>query len=368
MTIAIRKKAMANGRESLFLDIYSPELGKRRTKEYLKLYTFANPANPRERDFNRQTFQLAQNICARRQLELQGAVNGFPLYNGRQMDFIAYFRQMAEKHGENHINHGPWDSTLTYLLKYAGEHLKFSEITKEWLEKFKEYLLTSARSKYGKQFAQNTACSYYNKVTACLRKAVKDKIISYSPSEDVDAIAAGETQREFLTMEEVRKLAKTECSIPLLKNAFLFSCLTGLRFCDVYKMEWPEVQYSEEQGWYIRYTQKKTKGVETLPISQQARDLLGEPENPIGRVFQGLYNNTRYSENFKAWILKAGIAKRITFHCARHTYATLQLTFGTDIYTVSKLLGHRSVSTTSIYARVIDQKKVVAANVIPNLT
>ena len=63
-------------------------------------------------------------------------------------------------------------------------------------------------------------------------------------------------------------------------------------------------------------------------------------------------------------MLKAGITKNITFHCARHTYATLQLTLGTDIYTVSKLLGHKELRTTQIYAKVIDDKKKEAANKI----
>ncbi len=367
MNITVRKKPLRTGKESLFLDIYAPEMGKRRFKEYLKLYLFSNPKNTRERDFNKQTMQLAYNICARRQLDLQGAANGFPVYNGRKSDFIEYFRKRTEKHREQQINFGNWDSALTQLTNYCGEHLKFSEVTREWLEDFKEYLLQRAKTRQGTPLSQNTACSYFGKITCCLKKAVKERIISYSPAEDVDGIAPGESQREFLTMEELRKLAQAECEIPILKNAFLFSCLTGLRWSDIYKMEWPEVQHSQEQGWYIRFRQKKTKGVETLPIPQQARDLMGEPENPLSKVFQGLHYSAWNNEKLTAWVLSAGITKHITFHCGRHTYATLQLTYGTDIYTVSKLLGHRNVKTTSIYAKVIDKKKVEAANIIPNL-
>ena len=66
-------------------------------------------------------------------------------------------------------------------------------------------------------------------------------------------------------------------------------------------------------------------------------------------------------------MMKAGISKTITFHCARHTFATLQLTNGTDIYTVSKLLGHRELKTTQLYAKIIDDKKIEATNAIPNL-
>ncbi len=133
-------------------------------------------------------------------------------------------------------------------------------------------------------------------------------------------------------------------------------------------MKWKELQHSNEQGWYLRFTQKKTKGVETLPISDQARELLGtkgEAETPI---FDGLKYNGGTSIKIQRWMLQAGITKQITFHCARHTFATLQLTMDTDIYTVSKLLGHKNLKTTQVYAKIIDKKKVEAVNRIPDLS
>jgi len=115
-------------------------------------------------------------------------------------------------------------------------------------------------------------------------------------------------------------------------------------------------------GHYIRFRQKKTKGVETQPISEQAFNLLGERAEPEERVFVGLKYSAWHNLKLQQWVMKAGITKTITFHCARHTYATLQLTMGTDIYTVSKLLGHKELKTTQIYAKIIDDKKKDAAN------
>jgi site-specific recombinase XerD len=101
-----------------------------------------------------------------------------------------------------------------------------------------------------------------------------------------------------------------------------------------------------------------------LPISDEAYNLLGEKGKPTEPVFPDLiYSDSRNADLYR-WMIKAGIEKHITFHCARHTYATLQLTLGTDIFTVSKLLGHRHLKTTQIYANVIDEKKTVAANKI----
>ena len=92
--------------------------------------------------------------------------------------------------------------------------------------------------------------------------------------------------------------------------------------------------------------------------------MLGEEQEQTERVFKGLKYSAWHNVKLAQWVLRAGITKNITFHCARHTYATLQLTMGTDIYTVSKLLGHRELKTTQIYAKVIDNKKKEAANKI----
>ena len=129
-------------------------------------------------------------------------------------------------------------------------------------------------------------------------------------------------------------------------------------------MVWGEVQYSEMEGYFLQFRQKKTKGVEVLPISEQAYNLLGEPKEPAEQVFKGLIYSAYLNVHLKQWILIAGITKDITFHCFRHTFATLQLSFGTDIYTVSKMLGHRELKTTQIYAKIVDDTKRKAADKI----
>jgi integrase len=181
----------------------------------------------------------------------------------------------------------------------------------------------------------------------------------------VEGLPQGEPVREFLTLDEVKALARTECKNELIKKTFLFACLTGLRFSDIQKLKWSEVQQSEELGHYIRFIQQKTKGSETLPISDEAFNLIGtERGKPDDLVFPDMIYSDSRNMDLHRWMIKAGIEKHITFHCSRHTYATLQLTLGTDIFTVSKLLGHRHLKTTQIYANVIDEKKTVAANKI----
>ena len=187
-------------------------------------------------------------------------------------------------------------------------------------------------------------------------------MISTNPAYRLKSIKLQDTQREFLTLEELQNLAKTPFEYEDLRRAALFSALTGLRYSDVEKLVWSEIQHSEEQGYFIRFKQKKTKGAETLPISEQAFSLLGERKEGNAKAFSRLeYWQCAY---LPGWTKNAGISRKITFHSFRHTFATLQITLGTDIYTVSKLLGHKNLQTTQIYAKIIDEKKREAVNKI----
>lgn len=144
----------------------------------------------------------------------------------------------------------------------------------------------------------------------------------------------------------------------------MFSALTGLRFSDIEKLVWGELEYIDGNGYFIKFKQQKTKGDEIMPISEQAFYLLGERKEPKVKVFEGLKYSAYSNLHLFKWMTKAGITKDITFHCFRHTFATLQLSNGTDIYTVLKMLGHRELKTTQIYAKIIDQTKRDAANKI----
>jgi integrase len=128
-------------------------------------------------------------------------------------------------------------------------------------------------------------------------------------------------------------------------------------------MQWKEIQIDGDQA-RLNFTQQKTKGVEYMPISPQSLELCGKPQKPEQRVFEDLPDPSWISKPLERWIKAAGITKKITFHCFRHTFATLQLSNGTDIYTVSKMLGHTNAKTTQIYAKVVDEKKAKAAHAI----
>ncbi|KAA1243324.1 site-specific integrase [Aquimarina sp. RZ0] len=373
MNVTLRQQTLKDGRQSLFLDYYLPKAKQTRKKETLKLYLYPNPKSKSEKEHNKKVSLLAESIRSKRLLQLQHEDHDFShLIKDKdthsERNFIAFFRELTNKKINQKASYGIWNSTLHYLIAYTGnKHIRIKDIDKEWIEGFKVFLQSEEASTQGKTLSINTCHVYFSKFRSSLKTAYKDKLIAHNPCEDIVHIQQEETEREFLTLEELKKALQTKCSYPLLKKAFIFSALTGLRKSDILKMTWKELQHSNEQGWYLRFTQKKTKGVETLPISDQARALLETAGEPEALVFKGLKYDGSTSIKIQRWMLKAGISKPITFHCARHTFATLQLTMGTDIYTVSKLLGHKELKTTQVYAKIIDKKKVEAVNRIPDL-
>ncbi len=283
-----------------------------------------------------------------------------------QQDFIEYFGQVASK---RHVNSSRsiqinWNRTKEFLKKFTGDTLLFSQIDNRLAEEFRLFLLSApcGGNKSG-TISRNTAVTYFSIFKAALKQAFIDGYLTTDLSAKIKGIPEQESRREYLTVEELNILVETPCEREVLKRAALFSALTGLRHCDIQKLRWKEISVNGDQA-QLHFTQQKTKGVEYMPISQQALELCGETDEPEQFVFEDLPNPSWISRPLKQWVQAAGITKRITFHCFRHTYATLQLSSGTDIYTVSKMLGHTNVKTTQIYAKVVDEKKSKAAQAI----
>jgi len=372
--VKLRQKAISKNRQSLYLDFYPeiphPETGEPTRRDFLKLYLFDKAKSPIDKQHNKETLQLAEQIRQKRENHLNKPeiYTGYELEQKRikelgEQNFIVYFKALADKRKAS--NHDNWVSAYNYLETFTKGNLKFADLKERFCNDFKEYLLTTKSNKSSKStLAQNSAVSYFNKLKAALKQAYKDGYLQNNLNAKIEPIKQAETRRNFLTIEELNSLAKIDCNNPLLKRAALFSALTGLRFSDIKNLVWGDIHYSVENGYSLQFTQQKTKGVEVLPISEQAYSLLGERKEPTDIVFEGLIYSAYQNKHLFQWIGAAGIAKNITFHCFRHTYATLQLSKGTDIYTVSKMLGHREVKTTQIYAKVIDQTKREAAEKI----
>lgn len=372
--VKLREKKISGNRQSLYLDFYPaiphPETGEPTRREFLKMYLFDKPKDFIDKQHNKETLQLAEQIRQKR----ENHINKPEIYTGYEKEqlkikelgeqnFVAYFKTLTDKRKAS--NYDNWVSAYKYLEAFTKGNLKFADLNEKFCNEFKEYLLTTKSNKSSKvSLSQNSAVSYFNKLKATLKQAYKDGYLTSDLNAKIQPVKQAETQRNFLTIEELNNLVKTDCINPLLKRAALFSALTGLRFSDIKKLIWAEMEFIEGNGYFIQFLQQKTKGAEMMPISEQAYSLLGERKEPTDKVFEGLNYSAYENKHLSNWIKAAGITKKITFHCFRHTFATLQLSEGTDIYTVSKMLGHRELKTTQIYAKIIDQTKREAADKI----
>ena len=325
-------------------------------------------------DVDNEACQYADKVRAIRQREYDNAA----LYTDSeaeqaaqlersQCNFIEYFKQVADKRHKN----SSWSIITNWnrvyeLLKIfsGGNSILFGEIDLRLIETFKLFMLNAPQggSKSG-TVSRNTAATYFAIFKAGLKQAFIDGYLTIDLAAKVKGIPEQESRREHLTLDELNTLAQTPCDNPIIKRAALFSALTGIRHVDIKKMKWKEI-VKEGDHYRVNFTQQKTKGVEYTPISAQAYQLCGERLEDNRIVFEGLPDPSWISKPLERWVKASGITKHITFHCFRHTFATLQLANGTDIYTVSKMLGHTNVRTTQIYTKVVDEKKEDAADAI----
>lgn len=375
MKISLSQRKLKDGRISLSIEFYRgseiTDDGKRkhlRNFENLDTYLIIDPKTAKEKKENKEALEFAENVIAIRKAEY--AQGRFELKNTSKAKriFLNFFADLAEEKRtlDSSNNYGNWYSTYQHLKKVVPKNLTFEEIDEYFIKKVRKYFEKDAISKSDLPLSQNSKYSYFNKFKAALRNAFDNGYLTINYASKIKSFEQAESQREYLIFDELQRLAKAECKYPVLKKAFLFSCLSGLRWSDINTLIWKEVR-DEGDISRVNFRQEKTEGVEYLYISKQARELLGERQDPQERVFKGLKYGMTYNTEIIRWCNRAAVPKHITFHSARHTNAVLLLENGADIYTVSKRLGHRELRTTQIYAKIVDSKMKEAAEIIPEL-
>ena len=381
----IRFKQLSNGNQSIYLDYYTGDVirkenyvGGKRKYEFLKLYLI--PERTREdKAKNEVTLALAKAIQSKRIVEVQNDAHGFQNTNKSRVNLLDYLenigKQSAEQGSRNYAR--TVLNTVRALRLFRGDYIAFRDVDKEFLSEFTDYLRQMPKaSKYGVlktggRLSANSVVSYYGTLRTAINRAYKEGIITVNPTKEFDfasKVRQEPSRREYLTIDELKTLINTECRHEIVKRAFLFSCLCGLRVSDIRKLRWCDLQRSGGRV-RIEITMQKTKEPLYLPISDEALKWLPErgEANDSDYIFPLTHEGT-VNDTLQHWAKVAGITKHISFHVARHTHATMMLTLGADLYTVSKLLGHKNIATTQIYAKIVDKKKEEAIGLIPNLT
>lgn len=347
MGVKIRVK-----RGKLYLDIYA---GGKRTWEalYLTLTT--------DKIQNKEIMRVADICRSMRETQLlTGAWNIQDPIAGRKK-LITYLEGLAKAKIHNDYITG----CIRYLKKYAnGQTIQLAQITPQWVDGFQQFLLS------GTGLSPTTAYDYSKAIRMALRIAVRENILIKNPAESIKGLPEPETDLIFLNTDEVQKLANTDLSGELgmeIKKAFVFSCYTGLRISDVKTLKWGDIERNPLQ---IIKRQKKTRRAVYIPLKDTAWQLINDnnDHHPDDKVFHRLAGNKSQTNQYLLkWAKKAGITKPVGWHTARRTFATWELEQGVDIYTVAKLLGHKSVKQVSKYAQATDKLRRNAVAALPEI-
>lgn len=360
-TVNLRKRKRRGRKIYLYLEYYPPLFNKHtletHQQESIGKFIWDKPKDYVEKKHNKDTMLQASAIMSKRILEITNDEYGF--YDEKRLngDFLTFFEQYSKSK-----KHKKTFSSYLFFKEYVHGKCSFADLSVKLCDGFADYLTENATKKDGKNLHVNTVSAYFRLFKGVLAEAYKEKYLKTNIVDYVRTMVDRPTHREFLTLTEVIALNNTYCPIEILKRAAMFSVLTGLRFGDIQSLRWENIQIAPDGGPCIYKFIQKSQREEFIFISPEALSYCGKPYS-YGPVFEGLTKEmTVYY--LKKWLKDAGIEKHITFHCFRHTFATLQIANGVDIYTVSHQLSHRFVSTTQIYADLVDEKRRVSANAI----
>lgn len=364
--IYLREKPLSSGRTSLYLEINKDGM---RRYEFLKLY-LTNGKSKKDKQEDKKILELAEAIRAKRIVELRNSKYGFADLDNGKADMLQYMAMASKKHKGSRYRY--YVRLEAHLRAYSGkERIPFDAIDKNFIEGFISYL-ERYKSKFvgnnirreQKLLAKSTIHLYVSILNTVLNMAVKVGILNRNPMRLIDKKVKAESgKREFLTEEELGKLLSTNPT-DHIRRTFLFGCFTGLRHSDIISLQWEEIQQSNE-GYTIMKRQQKTDEDVIIPLNKVAISLLPVRKEK-GLVFGYMHSQSYINSVIKKWVKSVGINKNITFHCSRHTFATLLISKGADLYVVSKLLGHTNITTTQIYAKVVDESRRKAVDLLPD--
>jgi site-specific recombinase XerD len=352
-SVNLREKLLRNGTVSLVLDYYEHGV---RHKQTLKIYVNPEDAKSRnqiQRNAYDEAYRIAhieRNKVEKRLLHLENDIA--PVYD-RQASFLEYFDGLAATRNHN------WQSVAKHLRRFSNGKLPFGALTEDWVTRFQNYL--------GTQIQASTVRSHMGLFVTGLNLAVRDKLMADNPSKNVRKVKVKEAATKYLTKEDVELLLQNSQGIPdWLVQAFIFSCNTGLRLCDIETLVWSEIKRNDiDTKSLLRFqvvkVQVKTSDIVQIPLTAKALailDSLGLRSKGVADAQEHVFSLKSRSQTKRyiaRWRKQAGVS--FTYHSSRHTFGTMLQTAGVDIYTTSRLLGHRNISTTTRYTKVVGKNR-----------
>jgi integrase len=379
-------KILANGTESLFLDfyygttkVYDPDKGrmvekKSRKREYLKLYLWRAPRTPQERNDNRETLELAKKIRDEREQETKEIIDGYRI-RVDDKNLLTYWDSFIEN--EDVADKRLMKAALNNFRRFLKEEypmfadrIEPKQLRPDMMQRFVDFLVDNHKGQ--------GVMTYYKRFKRLINYAISRGIIKNNPCKGSDGkpIAPPKTDdilsKDILSADELQQLFNThyEGQNPEIRRAFALTCYCGIRHCDIVKLTYSDIDYGNK---ILTFRQSKTaahssKSGVTIPLNDTLLAIIGEkPEGAKDDLIFHLPTDTMCLKALRSWTKKAGIDKHITWHCGRHSFATMILTNGANVKVVSELLGHSSLRFTEIYVRAMDEAKKNAINSLPTL-
>ena len=345
---------------------------KIRRQEKLNLYLNPKARTPKEKLNNQETLRVAYATRDEENLKLKEEREGYKFRRDRQINLLNLYEEYA--------NSSKLKSKRTIILAYNrlksflsdtpkyniySQNLTAQQLDKELVKDFVSYLQDISEG----EGASTSYARFKTFIKFCVDKEVLTKNVCAGISIKIDR---NKLSKEVLSEEELYRLATTHYRFENneIRRAFLFCCFTGLRFCDVKDLTFKNIDYEHRT---LRFEQNKTKGhsVSSEVVNNNITDdlliLIGKPKEKITEHIFNLPSANACNKDLKHWTKRAGIDKKITWHCARHTFATLLLSKGNDIKTTATLLGHSGLKYIDRYTRALDENKIKAMNSLPKL-
>lgn len=352
MSVKLRKRKNENGTTSLRLDIYVNGERKIETLKHLQLVKVTTLS---DRDDNKKKLKQAEQIVIARATQLQADDYNLVSDAAKKTIITAWMQNYVDNYKKKDIRmmQAARDRFANFLKEEKKEGLIFMNLTPLLIEDFMEYL-------DNKSFGEG-AMSYYKRFKKMIKQAYRKGLLKQNPFDKVEKVLTGKAaKKDTLTLDELKILAATPTASDEVRRGFLFCCFTGLSWIDLNNLKWNKIRWESKK---MNTSRSKTGEPVFTPLNDTAIELLQEPGSEDDFVFK-LPSHSGATKTLKAWVKRAGIDKKITWHNSRHSYGTNLIFTGTDILTTSELLGHTSLKHTKRYVGINEQMKKDATDKI----
>lgn len=370
------RKPVKDGNEySLYLEYqigYNHDNGTSiRRKESLSLYLVASPRTPVERQKNKETLDLAKKIRFEREQEFLEDKEGYRLKKDKTVNFYDYYQAYVDNYTKKDIRvieMGLRDFKAFTAQGYPqyAQRIEPKQITKDMMIKFTQFLTKKHRG--------TGISSVYRRFKKIINYGIDHGVFTQNPCKGV-TVAPNDDMlvKEILSEKEMKQLfaCHYEGENPIIRRAFAMTCLGGIRYCDVKRLTYGEVDY---ENALIKFRQNKTinhskRSGAVINLTDITLAIIGpRPEDAKNdTLIFPLPSSTMCLKALRHWTKRAGITKHITWHCGRHSFGTILLNKGSNVKVVADLLGHSSLKYVEVYVRAVDEEKKKALNSLPKI-